>query len=125
MAKNKLLLYIIFFFLLFAPVSPPQENRTVVQNRGYAEISLDFLKPEAIFDVLKENLRVPEFKDGKIELPERDAIGKDLSLDIKKYNTGVEEETGVNLLKFFNWLFGLLSRLFASIADFFGNVGNP
>lgn len=122
MLKNRIFLFIIFGALIFIPVSPQQKKSPRAEWEEFADISIDFLKPELLFDALKKNLRVPEFKDGKIELP-KSVISKDFSFDIGKYNKDEEEETGVNPLKFFNWLFGLLSRIFASIADFFGNAG--
>lgn len=122
MAKYKILLYVIFFFLVSLPAPSPRENRAFIENGGYAELSLDFLNPKAVFDVLKENFRVPEFKDGKIEFPEQNGIQKDFSLDPEKYNKEIEEETGVNLFKFTKWFFSLLSRFFSALADLFENA---
>ncbi|MBI3273870.1 MAG: hypothetical protein HYZ69_01880 [Candidatus Colwellbacteria bacterium] len=122
MFKNNFFLFMVFLLLFFVPVSHSQKIPALPKNEKYAGISLDFLKPESIFDTLKENFRVPEFKDGTITFPEKNGGEKDIPLDVGKYNKDVEEETGVNLLKFFTWIFTLLGRVFSSLADFFGKA---
>ena len=119
MVKNNIYLFLIFFALLFVPVSLPQKNLLVFDNRALGGASIDFFKPESIFDTLKKNLRVPEFnKNNKIELPGGDTLKKDITGgDVRKFSEDVGKETGINPLKFIKWMFNLLSRILASLAE--------
>ena len=119
-------LYIIYFFASSLALLPmiTLGTKPEMDKVQYASI-FDSLNLAGFIDTIKKLNNLPK-KSGETDnilksLPlNRESLEnsiKEKTPDLERVNRGVEEETGINFIKFFGWLKKIFSAIFGGIKE--------
>ncbi len=82
----------------------------------------DLLNPDKWFEALKKNITIPISKDREIKLLTPEETLQEVSPRLQEINTGVQEETGVDLAKFIKWFAEVLKVFFQILVNILEQV---
>ena len=119
-SKGKLTrIYLISVALALTPfVSFGQDSG----KNGFAAVTKDLLNPDKLFEVLKNNITLPLFKEKGVNLPTTSDALKEAAPKLKEISSGIKEETGIDLSKFLSWFAKILKVFFQIIINLLEQV---
>lgn len=91
----------------------------VLPHQQLAATAGDFLRPEEIFRMLRENMTIPIPFGQEIEIkPPQEAV-QEISPQLKGFNKEVREEVGIDFAKLTSWFARVLRYIFDGVINIF------
>lgn len=101
-------------------------NTVLKEQAAAASTSgVDFFNPQIWFKILRQNIAVPTFFEEELGSPSPTAVTAVQSMfgpQIKELNEKIKNRTGIDFIKFFSWISGVITSLFHYITALLSNI---